>query len=879
MAFAPGDRLGAYEIIAAIGAGGMGEVYRARDTRLHRDVAIKALPDLVANDPERVARFQREATLLASLNHPNIAQIHGVEDVAGSKALVLEFVGGPTLSDVIAKGPIPVDEAIVIAKQITEALVAAHDQGVVHRDLKPANIKLTADGTVKVLDFGLAKAMTDGSVSSAHLVSQSPTITSPAATLGGVILGTAAYMSPEQARGKTIDKRSDIWAFGCVLYEMLTGRRAFDGEDVADVLSKVLQREPDFSALHANVSPSLRTLLRRCLEKDRKGRLADIADARYELDEAARSRAEAAVPVPTRRRGWLPAALVLAAVMGAAGAALAVRSGTPATEAQPITFTLELPANTTDFRFVSVSPDGQLLAFNAGPTFALWLRRLDATGARMLAGTEGAGPAIWSPDSRAIVFSTDETLKRIDLASGAVTTVVGAVGVFPSWGRSNTFLFSQAGELRRVSATGGSPARVLKDVGPFSVPTFLPDGERFVFADMRTSTPQRGAATIYLGSLSSTEKREVVRAAADSRVLYANGHLLYIRDRKLMAHAFDLASGTVTGDPVPLAENVWPGFVGMTYFSASDTGVVAFPVLDTASTQLAWLDRSGKLTSRIAEPGEYSNPTLSPDGTKIAVCMYDPRERSRDIWVFDLERGTRTRVTQDPADDMNPVWSPDGLSIAFSSDRRGQRDVFRRSSDGGGEDVLLIGSPEAKSVADWSPDGKLIMFAGPFPTGGNGVSFVDAVPRPDPSTATRQLQLAGFQSAQFSPDGRWVVFMSGTTGRPEIYAKAVSGNGGTITVSTKGGIQPRWSQDGKEIFYLSAERDRILAVPVTVGDTLRAGIVRELFAVDVADAVGSHLYDVSPDGQRFLVNVRVGPRIAPITVMVNWPAMLKKPAS
>jgi Tol biopolymer transport system component len=883
MSLAPGVRVGPFEIAGAIGAGGMGEVYRARDTRLNRDVAIKVLPADVARDPERVARFHREAQLLASLNHPNIAQIHGVEDVAGSKALVLEYVGGPTLADLVSKGPIPVGEAIGIAQQLVEALSAAHEHGVVHRDLKPANIKLTADGTVKVLDFGLAKAIDPvaGAASTARdpafALSQSPTITSPAATMGGIILGTAAYMSPEQARGKAIDRRSDVWAFGCVLFEMVAGRRPFDGEDVADVLSKVLQRDPDFGALRA-APPPLVTLVRRCLEKDRKRRLADIADARFELDAAAAYDAVPSAPLRARPPGWTAAAaLAAAALAGAAGTAFVTRTGPSMPHTPPISFVLDVPPEFTELSTVSLSPDGRHVVLNGGAASALWLRRVDATGARMLAGTEGAfGPA-WSPDSRAIAFTAGGSLKRVDISSGAVTTILATGGLNPAWGTSNTILFSRGPELYRVSATGGSPTPVLRaDQGPFLIPSFLPDGEQFLLADIRTTTPQRGGVPIYLGSLSSTGKKELLRA--DSAAHYANGHILFIRDRMLMAQPFDVSSGSLRGEPATVAENVWPGYLGMPWLSASEAGVLAFPVRSSPPSQLAWLDRTGKVLSRIAEPGDYSNPRLSPDGTKVAVCLYDRRAWARDIWVFDLTRGTRTRVTQDPADDMNPVWSPDGLAVAFSSDRRGQRDVFRRPADASGEDVLLAGSPQPESVMDWAPDGASIMLNGPFVTGGAGISFAAASSHSE-APARPPLTLAG-TSVQFSPDGQWVVFASNRTGRSEIYAALVSGTGGTIPLSTEGGIQPRWSRDGEEIFFLSLDRNRMMAVPLTVqGNTLRPGAARELFPIDVADAVGSHLYDVSPDGQRFLVNVRVGPRIAPVTVMINWLEALRKPAS
>jgi Tol biopolymer transport system component len=434
-------------------------------------------------------------------------------------------------------------------------------------------------------------------------------------------------------------------------------------------------------------------------------------------------------------------------------------------------------------------------------------------------------------------------------------------------------LFSRARGLHRISSTGSAASGVVIPEGPgnFDLPSFLPDGEGFLFANIQTLVPQRGAATIYVGSLGSDERRELMRA--DSRAVYANGHLLFVRDRTLMAQPFDLKSRKLTGEPVPLAENLWPGSLGMPYFSASQTGVLAFPVRDVPPAQLAWFDRSGRLLSPVGEPGDYSNPRLSPDGKKLAVCVYDRQARSRDIWVFDLERGTRTRLTNDPADDMNPVWSPDGMSVAFSSDRKGQRDVYRKSLQGG-DDQLLYTSAAPKSVSDWSPDGRQVIFNGPQGEG-NGISFISADVTDGGNPVRWLTSRSGPGNGQFSPDGGWIVFSASETGGNEIYVAPVNGRGGKITVSTTGGIQPRWSRDGKEIFYMTPQRDKLMVVPVTTRGAFDAGPVRELFRLEVADALGS-LYDVSPDGQRFLVNVRVGEPVAPITVVVNWMADLKR---
>jgi eukaryotic-like serine/threonine-protein kinase len=864
MSLAPGVRLGAYEIISLIGAGGMGEVYRARDTRLKRDVAIKILPDTFADDTERLARFQREAEVVAALNHPNIAQIYGVED----RALVLELVDGPTLADCIAQGPVRLEEAVLIARQIAEALEAAHERGIIHRDLKPANIKLTPNGTVKVLDFGLAKAV--------DRIDGQTTINSPSLTMGGVILGTASYMSPEQAKGKPVDKRTDIWAFGCVLYEMITGKPVFDGEGVTDVLARILEQEPDYRAV-SNAPSSIQKLLRRCLEKDRRRRMADIADARFELDEAAEVKDR---PTGGRQAWWIGASLALLLALTIAVAIWILAAPRSAPQVESLRFTLNLPPGITMFGSVAVSPDGRYLAFNAARAdspSSLWLRPLTALISRELPGTGGAFSPFWSPDSRFIGFLSDRTMKKVDLSGGAVSTIAASAFYEASWGAQGTILFStRSGQLQRVSPTGSAPTVIASPVGEedLDFPSFLPDGEHFLFADIRTLVPQRGAAIIYVASLKTGERRELLRA--DSRAVYANGHLLFVRDRSLMAQRFDTGSRALSGNAFPIAENVWAGAGGRPYFSASQTGVLAFPFQDTPTAQLTWLDRMGKQIGTVGNPGDFSNPRLSPDGKKLAVCLYDRSARSRDIWILDLERGSRARFTQDPADDMNPTWAADGSAIAFSSDRKGQRDIYRKAVQAGGDDQLVYTSSVNKSVVDWSPDGRHLLFFGPQAPG-SAISLIDAAARDSSKPAVWSASAFLPSNPQFSPDGRWIAFSSTESGRHEIYVAPVSGAGGKVIVSTTGGIQPRWSRDGKEIFYLTLPRNALMTVPVaTQGtSTFEAGAVKELFRFQMADALGS-LYDVSPDGQRFLVNARVGEAIAPIMVVLNWTADLEK---
>ena len=664
MSLAPGTRLGAYDVLALIGAGGMGEVYRARDTKLNRDVALKVLPDSFANDPDRLARFTREAQTLASLNHPNIAHIHGLEESNGVRALVMELVEGEDLSQRIARGAIPLDEALPIAKQIAEALEAAHEQGIIHRDLKPANIKVRADGTVKVLDFGLAKALEPTSALSAN-ASISPTITTPAMTQAGMILGTAAYMSPEQARGKMVDKRADLWAFGVVLYEMLTGRRPFDGEDMTEVLGAVVRLEPPWEVLPADVPPPVRTLLQSCLVKDPRQRVADISIALFVLDKVASLAAPAvtafAVPATSSmqraRLAWMVAtAAVLAAAALAIPAVRSLRETPPL--APPETRTEIVTPATTDPTSFALSPDGRQIVFVASGDGAsrLWLRSLAATTAQPLAGTEGAAYPFWSPDSRSLGFFADGKLKRLDIGGGAPQTLATAGSRGGTWNADGVILFtpSVSGPLFRVPASGGQAVAVTKLDRQTShrFPFFLPDGRQFVF--LAQGTPE--TAGIYLGSLDSAETHRLT--PADTAAVYlSSGWLLWVRAGTLVAQRLDLKGMALSGEPVTLADQVTSDLgsaAGAVTVSAA--GVVAYRPGGASRRQLEWFDRSGKALGSMGGPDENSlvAPSLSPDGRRVAV--FRTVQSNTDIWLLD---GTRTsRFTFDAASDRYPIWSP-----------------------------------------------------------------------------------------------------------------------------------------------------------------------------------------------------------------------------
>jgi eukaryotic-like serine/threonine-protein kinase len=897
MSLAPGARFGSYEVIALLGAGGMGEVYRARDLKLNREVALKLLPEQFALDPDRAARFKREAELLASLNHPNIAAIYGREDSAPTQALVLELVEGPTLADRIAEGPIPVGEALPIARQIADALDAAHEHGVIHRDLKPGNIKLRPDGTVKVLDFGLAK-LNDPTVSNVasapSALSLSPTITNVSMMTGvGLLLGTAAYMSPEQAKGRAVDKRADIFAFGCVLYEMLTGRRAFAGDDVSDTLAFVLTKDADWNELPASTPQSIRKLLRRCLEKDRRRRLADVADARLEIDEALTAPSPA-VDGPSnavgsnRRRE--PIAWAIAAVLFATSIGLAIPyfRSTPS-EASSTRFTVSPPQNVALIngtnQLVSVlSPDGRRVAFIApsGGSPLLWVRSFDRLDAQPLAGTENALLPFWSPDGRTIGFFANNKLKTVSANGGPVQSLCDVPGGRGgAWNRDGVIVFSpnNAGGLLRVSAAGGQPTPLTTVQGgviSHRFPSFLSDGRRFVYFVYPSNE-------IWLGSLDGTSSTRLL--SADSQAQYAPpGYLLFARQGTLMAQPFDEHRAVTTGDAVPFVEQVVADSNFYAPFSASNNGTIAYRTgLASQVTQLTWFDRDGKPLGIAGQPGNYRNPLLAPDGTRIALEMSDAQGRNQDIWLLELARGVLTRFTFDPHNDVNPVWSPDGTRIAFGSDREGGFfGIYEKQANGATGERLVLKSSSGNPIPySWSPDGKFILHraivGGAFNTG-----FLSMVG--DGKSQVFQQQSSFSQTlGQVSPDGRWIAYQSNESGRYEIYVQTFPAPGGKWQISRDGGFSPKWRADGKEIFYYAAD-GRLMAAPVTGNNAaLDVGTAVPLFKARIllgpTAAVGfRQQYDVTPDGKRFLINVPIDDSAAAssITVVLNWPAALNK---
>ena len=882
MSLTPGTRLGPYEIHAQIGVGGMGEVYRATDTNLNRPVAIKVLPESVGADGERLARFQREAQLLASLSHLNIASIYGLERAEGTTALVMELVEGSTLADRIAQGAIPMNEAMPIAMQIADAFEAAHEQRIIHRDLKPSNVKIRPDGTVKVLDFGLAKAM-DPSPAGTSNFSMSPTITTPAMTQVGLILGTAAYMSPEQARGKSVDRRADIWAFGCVLFEMLSGRRAFEAEDVSLTLARVLERQIDLSPLPSDVPARVRQILALCLRKDPRQRIGDIHDVRLALEGSFEtpSRSDSAVTAPASTRLRIAALAIVAALAVVVAATLAFVHFRERPAAQgSVRFQVPPPDKSAILTF-ALSPDGRHLAFVAtGERSKLWVRPIDSVDARELPGTEGVrsatGQLFWSPDSNSIGFVAEGKLKKVSINGGPPQTLTDVLNsTRASWGRERVIVMAPGpgAPLSRLPEAGGISAAVTKPrVGEnHFTPEFLPDG-RHVLYFVGGSTPETNG--VYLTSLD--EGAQPVRLLADattarftrSDAAGASGHLLFIREETLMAQLFDPETFRLTGDIFPVAEPV-------SQFSVSANGALAYTSGTTAARQeLLWMDRTGKQLGSAGPPGDYANFRLSPDEKSVA---FNRLGAGQDIWVLDIARGVPSRITFDAQTDNLPIWSHDGLRILWPSSRTGSFDLYVKPASGTGEDQLLIKMGTANGWGtDWSRDGKWVLYQRPGNTTGQDLWV--APQSPNDSSEQKPVpylqSMFNEQNGVFSPDGHWVAYVSNESGRDEVYVQAFPLTNEKHRVSAAGGTDPAWRKDGGELFYLAADRN-LMAVPVRVSaKTFEPGIPKALFPVPGTNV--RRAYVPSTNG-RFLIAKPVEENATvPITVVLNWHARVEQ---
>ena len=885
LSLTPGHRLGAYEILSPLGAGGMGEVWRATDTRLGRDVALKLLPAAFASDPDRLARFEREAKLLASLSHTHIAGLFALEEAALEGAatpvrfLAMELAEGEDLAERLKRGAIPVDEAIAIAKQIAEALEAAHEKGIVHRDLKPANVKVSAAGHVKVLDFGLAKAWSsegDGATDSADW-SQSPTL-ARTGTAAGLILGTAAYMSPEQARGKPVDKRADIWSFGVLLFEMLTAKRLFDGETVSDVLAAVLTREPQWKELPAATPPSVRRLLRRCLERNPRNRQHDIADARVALDEALSGVPEdataAAAPrvAPLWRRAlpWTVAAGALALAL-----TLSLVLWAPWREAQPpmsLRLSVELGADaslaTGGGPSVILSPDGVVLAFvaqeAAGPT-SLYVRRFDQLQAAPLSGTEGARDPFFFPDGQWIGFFADGKLKKIAVTGGAPVPLCDAPsGRGGSWSEDGTIFVAlkRRDGLSRVPSAGGSPEPLTRlDTGAEELthrwPQALPGGRAVLFTAHSTGGDFEDA-NVVVQSLPDGPRKVVQRGGYHGRYV-GSGHVVYVHEGTLFAVPFDLDRLETTGEPAPILDAVSSDAGAQFAFSAR--GTLAYLRAQDLGLEvpIQWMDREGKTRLLRGVPALHNNLRFSPDGRMLAMDIHQGKQL--DVWVYAWERDTISRVTFDTMDDRSPVWTPDGRRIGFAS-RRGDKatfNLFWQRADGTGEAERLTESENAQSPTSWHPSGSYLAYEELNPQTGQDIMILplkgDEASGWKPGKATAFLNSPFVEGqAAFSPDGRWLAYVANESGQLEVYVRPFPGPSGKWQVSASGGTLPTWSRSRKELFYRAADGTLMLAAYAAEGDSLHAEKPRQWSPGRVPMPIlGPRTFDLHPDGQRIAV--------------------------
>ena len=894
MTLATGTQLGPYKVLAAIGSGGMGEVYQAHDSKLGRDVAIKVLPEAFAYDAERLSRFQREAKMLASLNHPNIATIHGLEQSNGTQYLVMELVSGETLAERVKReGAVPVEEALTICKQIAEALEAAHEKGIIHRDLKPANVKVTPEGKVKVLDFGLAKAFAGDAANDDP--SNSPTL-SMAATMHGVILGTAAYMSPEQARGKSVNKATDIWAFGCVLYELLCGHAAFEGEDITEILAAVVKTEPDWSRLPEATPPAIRVLLRRCLRKDRRQRLQDATDVRIEIEEAldAPATGVAAATVPAtrgwrERLAWAAAALfVLTTIAFAIGFVL--RAPKAQQPLQTVRLSAEIGADASLFTgngsSTILSPDGTRLAVvasGADQKYRLYVRSLDQLRAAALSGTEAADGPFFSPDGQWIGFFADGKLKKISVQGGVAVTLCDVPNARGgSWGDDGTIVFAPDNRvaLSKVSSAGGTPQPLTtldKQAGEVTQrwPQVLPGSEAVLFTSSTHGNDYEDA-DIVVYSVASGQRKTVQRGGFYARYL-PSGHLVYMHEGTLFAVPFDLKRLEVTGQPAPILEGVVTTASGGAQLSVSETGNLVY-VAGRGGFQnvsIYWMDRDGKFTPLRETPGGYSNPAFSPDGKRLALDINDGKRR--DIWVYEWERDALTRLTFAGEVNGYPVWTPDGQRVVYSSQEKGGTlNLWWIRADGGGNAQRLAESKSAQAARSWRPDGKVLAFIQINPgtnsdimtlpiEGDEKSGWKPGEPKPFVNSAFNE------REPVFSSDGRWLAYMSNESGSYEVYVRPFPGPGGKWQISTGGGLYPLWSRDGKELFYRT-EDSKIAVVTYTASaDSFHADKPQLWSPGQFTErGLGFHNFDLHPDGKRFAVLKAPGTEQAPTVNKVSF---------
>jgi len=884
----PGARLGPYEITAKLGEGGMGEVYRATDTKLKREVAIKVLPAAFTEDRERLARFEREAQALAQLHHPNIASIFGLEESEGVRALVMELVEGPTLAERLESGPLPLDESLSIARQIAEALEEAHEKGIVHRDLKPANVKLTAEGKVKVLDFGLAKALDPGGAvtSSASQLAKSPTLTT-AGTQMGMILGTAAYMAPEQAAGTAVDRRADIWSFGVVLYEILTGRRLFEGETVSHILAAVLKDAPDFGTLPAETPERVLNLLRRCLRKKPRERLQAIGDARVVIEEvladprrddrsAAGSASVSAAAAPRSRLAWAVGATGLAAA--ALFASLWLGAGRSPTPSRVLHAALVAPEGMAFGDTFALSPDGRRIVFEAYDqktgARALWLRALDRGEATRLAPTDGGEMPFWSPDGTRIGFFAEGKLKRLDPKGGPAQVLCDApTPRGGAWGPDGRIAFTGAFRtgLSIVPAGGGAPKPLttldaLRHEKSHRFPVFLPSGTTILFLAQTAEAGARNDESAIEALDLSSGKRTRLIATNSSPLFSPGGQILFWRDGALLAARFDPSSLNVAGDPAPIAAPVAFTQNEHVLATVSNEGTLVYREGNRGTfSSLVWLDRNGVGTEVIRDRELFADFVLSHDGKRLAYSVNSAGQGATDLWVHDLVRGSASRLTFEEGGERFPVWSGDDRFLYYSNDRRNDGTIFRRSSDGTGSAEEVGTTENGIWPLAASGDGRwLVIGSHGSESSADLLRFDLATKEITPLVATPFLD----DGPALSPDDRLLAYASEQSGRWEVYVQALGGGRGTWQISSEGGLRPRWRADGGELFFL-ARPDRVMSVEVEPGEVPRFSAPRELFRHAVEN------FDVAPDGQR-IVGLRPadGDVSKPLTVISSWPSLI-----
>jgi Tol biopolymer transport system component/tRNA A-37 threonylcarbamoyl transferase component Bud32 len=867
-----------YEVASQLGEGGMGVVFRARDTKLLRDVALKVLPEHFADDPDRLQRLNREAQVLASLNHPNIAQIYGLEQVGSAGCIVMELVEGETLGERLRSGPMPLDEAIAIGKQIADGLAAAHERGIVHRDLKPANIKFTRGGVVKILDFGLAKAM------AARESDSNPSMlpTKVSGSIAGAIVGTAAYMSPEQARGKDVDSRTDIWAFGCVLYEMLTAKQAFEGETVTDMLARIVTGQPDFDALPAGVPSQIRLLLETTLTKNVSQRLQHIGDVRLFLDPKFFPTAPAAAPAE-KRASLLPVA-VLAVLLLAALVPAGLYFRSPAAPAAPLMhFELTPPGLLGP---VLPSPDGLRIAYSAiseGSNRAIWVRPIGSDVAQKMPGTDNplAG-GFWSPDGRYIAVIADGKLKKVEVSSGAVQVICDFPPPFRgiSWNHDGTIIFPKSGAttvIARVSDNGG-PVSELTTLDAsrketfHAAPVFLPDGKHFLFGIVSSIPENIG---IFVSSLDDPKMRTKVTslppAGVNSIAYVAPGYLIMQPGAAVTAQRFDVNKFSLSGKPITVVDGIEVNSV-----SFSNTGLMFYRKASASADakQLVWYDRTGRELGKVGSPANYGSVELSPNGDRAAVDMI--KDNNRDIWVVDVARGVPSRISYDPNADWSPSWSGDGSRIIWASNRTGNDDIYSRAASGVGAEELVYPSDKVEIPVAWSRDGKYIAFSRVRSGAGTDMWVLQMPEKKESLFVESQFDKI---HARISPDGHWIAYALNDSGTYQIVVQSFPDpNGGKWQITAQGGVEPKWRRDAKELYYLAFD-GKLMAVPVKTDRTFEAGTPVPLFetplTVNKIRADRDRRYDVAPDG-RFLIVLPVQSSEAPVTAVVNWASGLEK---